>query len=359
MKIQMLWIVCLTALLGAATAHAHHSAQAAFATSVIEVEGYVTEFNFSNPHVNIYFDVADESGETTQWIATGLSANGLRRQGWTAETIVPSQYLRISGRETHDGSPMILFASITELDPADGTLVRDVQGESDYDEQAGVTSLPLSLSDGRPNFTGAWTMGRGGFGMGGGMGMSGGMGGPPGNRTPLPFNEAGVAMQAKFDPISDPAVHCEPPGLVRQAGSTPHPVRVTQNNDHVVFEYEEYAGRRVIYLDGRGPESDERTNLGHSVARYDGNTLVIETSQLLGNYTGPIGNPLSDQTTTVETYRRMDDPDVGAVLALEMVVTDPGYLSAPWTVSWQKFYTRGYEFIEVDCRVPLTYREPG
>ncbi|MEE8238442.1 MAG: hypothetical protein V3S67_09035, partial [Gammaproteobacteria bacterium] len=153
-------------------------------------------------------------------------------------------------------------------------------------------------------------------------------------------------------------VNCEPPGLVRQAGSTPHPVRVTQNDDQVILEYEEYGGRRVIDLEGRGSESDERSNFGHSVAHYDGDSLVIETTQLLGNYTGPQGNPLSDQTVTVETYRRMDDPNIGAVLAMEMVVTDPGHLTAPWTVTWQKFYTLGYEFIEVDCRVPFTYREP-
>ncbi len=139
MKIRMLWVVCLVALLGTATAHAHHSAQAAFTTNVIEVEGYVTEFNFTNPHVNIYFDVTDESGEITRWVATGNAANLLRRQGWTAYTIEPSQYLRISGRETRDGSPMILFASIAELDPADGSLVRDVQGESDYDERVPLT----------------------------------------------------------------------------------------------------------------------------------------------------------------------------------------------------------------------------
>ena len=67
----MLWLACLSAVFGAATAHAHHSAQAAFTTNVIEVEGYVTEFNFTNPHVNIFFDVIDESGEMTHWMATG------------------------------------------------------------------------------------------------------------------------------------------------------------------------------------------------------------------------------------------------------------------------------------------------
>ena len=88
-----------------------------------------------------------------------------------------------------------------------------------------------------------------------------------------------------------------------------------------------------------------------------GDALIIESSHLLENYTGPQGNPVSEETTTVETYRRMDVPNIGAALAMDMVVTDPKYLTGPWTLSWQKFYTPGYEFIEVDCRVPYTYRE--
>ena len=236
--------------------------------------------------------------------------------------------------------------NIIELDPANKSLVRTVQGETDYRDPVGIATLPLTLSDGRPNFSGAWTMGYGGLGMGMGMGM----GAAP------QYNEAGAAAQAMFNPVNDPAVGCEPPGLVRQAGSTPHPVRMTQNSDHVVLEYEEDGGRREIYLDGRGPATAESTNLGHSVARYDGDSLVIETTQLLGNYTGPNGGPLSDETTTVETYRRMDDPAMGSVLALEMVVTDPSYLIAAWTRTWRKFYSPGYEFIEVDCRIPPTYQ---
>ena len=357
MKPYVLRALCVGAALSSAAASGHHAAAAAFTTNIIEVEGTVTEFNFTNPHVNIYFDVTNASGETTQWIATGSAANLLRRQGWTRETIQPGQYLRVTGRETRDGSPMILWSGIIELDPTNRSLVRNVQGESDYQDPAGLASAPRTLDDGRPNLSGAWTMGparRGGRGRGG---AGGGGGGPPRVGDPPPFNDIGAAMQAQYDPISDPAVNCEAPGLVRQAGFTPHPIRITQNADHVILEYEEYGGRRVVYLDGRGPESEAHTNLGHSVARYDGDALVIETTQLLGNYTSPMGNPLSDQTTTVETYRRMDEPNGGAVLAMEMVITDPGYLSVPWTLNWRKFYSPGYEFIEVDCRVPLTYRE--
>ncbi len=79
MKTHALRTVCLGAVFGAATAQAHHSAQAAFTTNVIEVEGVVTEFNFTNPHVNIFFDVTDDDGQTTQWQATTSAANLLRR----------------------------------------------------------------------------------------------------------------------------------------------------------------------------------------------------------------------------------------------------------------------------------------
>lgn len=347
MKILMLRMLYLVALLVGTNVSAHHNSTAAFTTNIIDVEGYVTEFSFTNPHVNFLFDVTDENGETTQWLAESSAANSLRRAGWTANTIEPGQFLRVTGRETRDGSPMILIRDIIELNPSDGSIVRNVQGESDYQEPVSTAPLSLELADGRPNLAGDWT-----------RGPAGGMSGGPPREGYLPsFNELGAAAQADFDPVSDPASNCELPGLVRQAAFTPHPIRVTQNDDHVILEYEEYAGRRVIYFDDREPRSAEHTNLGHSVAYYDGDSLVIETTQLLGNYTSPRGHPLSNQTTTVETYRRMDDPDVGPALSMEMVITDPGHLAVPWTARWQKYHSPGYEFIEVDCRVTFTYRE--
>ena len=336
----------------AGVANAHHSAAAAFTTDIIEVEGAVTEFNFTNPHIDVYFDVTGENGEVTQWRASGSAANLLRRRGWTAATILPGQYLRVTGREARNGVPMVLLGSIVELDPADGSLVRGVEGDSDYTQEVAGAPLELTLDNGRPNFTGAWTMGPPGA-MGMGMG-----GGPPGDRTPPPYNETGDTARARFNPVSDPVVGCEPPGLVRQAGFTPHPVRMTQLDDRVILEYEEYGGRREILLDAPDPDDMEPTNLGHSTARYEGETLVIESSRLLENYTSPNGNPVSDLTTTLETYWRMDDPNIGAALAMEMVITDPAYLTGPWTLRWRKYYTPGYEFIRVDCRVPPVYRPP-
>lgn len=95
--------------------------------------------------------------------------------------------------------------------------------------------------------------------------------------------------------------------MIRQAGFTPHPVRITQYDDRVWFEYEEYAGERVVYLDGREYESfaeNDRSKLGRYRARYEDESLIIESDLLESSWSGIFGHITSDQTSVVETYTR-------------------------------------------------------
>lgn len=346
----MLNIRCLAVLTFAAVpvcpaAQAHHAAGAVFTDEEIEVEGVVTEYNFVNPHVNIMLNVTDESGADTLWMVAGPAAPPMRRWGWTPETLQPGQLIRFAGKSSRTGAPMLLIESaeiqsgrFVELDPADGSVIRRLQ-EAPDDSQAPDASLSvaLTLDDGRPNLAGMWL---------------GGLGRRP--NPPPPFNEAGAALQSEFDALNDPAfAACADHGLVRQAMSG-HPLRITQNDDHLVFEYEQGAAIRIIHLDGRGPVSDEHTDYGHHVARYEGDALVIETTQLLGRLTGTRGNALSDSSTVTETYRRADSPELGALLEMTLVVNDPEHLTGPWQMAWQKNHAAtDYRFVEVDCALPL------
>ncbi|MFL2547102.1 MAG: DUF6152 family protein [Candidatus Rariloculaceae bacterium] len=335
----------LAGAMATSSGYAHHAASAVFSTDDIEIEGYVTEFNFKNPHVNIILDVTDENGVETEWMVTGPAAPPFRRWGWTAETIQPGQYLRIFGRKSRDGGPMMLMESedinggrIVELKSADGSIVRTVEGTSNTNSaQAAIPTLALQTDDGHPNLNGMWLGSRDGLG-----------------RANPPLNARAAAEQATFDPfVADPTfTECSDAGLVRQT-ATIHPLLISQLEDRLIFEYEEFAARREIYLDGRGPDSNEHTLFGHHVARYEGDALVIESSQLLGNLTGPIGNALSDQTTTVESYRRIDDAAGRPAIEMRMVITDPGNLTQPWEIGSVKYYTaEPYNFIEVECRLP-------
>ena len=346
MKYKYIFIIFFGVMFTSQLSHAHHAWAAVFTEEKMNIEGYVTEYNFKNPHVNIMLSVTDESGLETEWMATGPAASPFRSWGWTEDTVKVGQYLQLTGRKSRTGAPMIVLVAddirsgrLLELDPADRSVVRSVEGTvSEGQPSSTVVSLPATLSDGRVNLTGTW------------------LSGPRGQRTQPPFNQVGAALQAEFDPLyDDPAfVTCSPPGLVRQVAGTPHPMRITQYDDRILFEFEEHGGRREVFLDGRASESSEHTNLGHSVARYQGDELVIETTQLLSNLANNGGNALSDQTTTIERYRRVDDSEMGPMFEMSMEITDPAYLTETWTVSWQKrFAPEGLDFVATDCKLPL------
>ncbi len=361
MKIPIFAFVGL--LLASVSATAHHSFQATFKSDeTITVEGVVTDYRFKNPHVIVYLDVTNEDGSTTNWMSEGGSATSLRRQGWDKTTIPKGQRIRINGNSTHDGSPMVSIGTIEILDADSDAVVRTLGRQRQPGggppggmgmgpnamgaSQGPVASVPLTLDDGRPNLTGAWIQNQGGP-----------RGGPPESLDGVPpFNAAGAAAQAAYDRADDPQIFCEPPGLVRQAGFTPHPLRITQNDDHVIIEYEEYGGRRVVYLGDPPASPGEKSHLGDSVARYEGESLIIETRNLLGNPSHPWGYQLSDQMTTVEVYKRADHPQYGAIVTTETTVTDSGYLTEPWVLKRDKVYSEGYEFIENECRPPLRER---
>ena len=324
--------------------HAHHSFLGTFQSDKkVEVTGVVTDFHFFNPHVGLYFNVTNADGSVTQWMSEGLAASGYVRMGWTRDTLKKGDMVRISGDGTRDGSPMVTMTKVELLNPKDRSVVRvltEQKGAAPAVAQRSSSPqpLPLKLSDGRPNLTGTWTE-------------------SDHLRPPsVTYNEAGKALQATARIADDPQIFCDPPGLVRQAGFTPHAIRITQFTDRVLIEYEEYGGRREIFFAPPKTASKVKTNLGTSIAHYEGDALIVESGNLLPNWINPHGDQLSDQTTTVETYRRVDDPKIGSLLSIQLVANDPVYLKQPFVITKTKRYTDNYQFVPNECRPPLRDR---
>lgn len=351
--------------------HAHHSFAATFTSDVISVEGAVQSLRFVNPHVLITLSVEDDDGGETEWIAEGGAASLMRSQGWGPDTLKAGDYVRVTGNSTRNGSPMVTISTVEFVNADTGEVAGQAgQGVEQVEYAAAATAImPMTLADGIPNLTGIWTgppRNRGNAAMGGGMDGAAmgaaGMGG--GARTAGPASPEGIAeepaytaeaaaLQAAFDPVNDPAVQCEPPGLVRQAAHTPHPVKIEQYDDRVVIHYEEYAGIRTVYFDDRDMMGGEKTDLGQSIARYEDGKLIIESKNLKANLSGSGGYALSDETTTVETYYRTPDQDGRSTFRMDMAINDPKYLTEPWAMSYIRLYAPDSEFIEVECEKPL------
>jgi len=134
-----------------------------------------------------------------------------------------------------------------------------------------------------------------------------------------------------LDPADDPGfLRCEPWGLARQMFA-PHQLEIRQRGkDQIELRYGEWDARRTIYMDGRKhPANQAPSRLGHSVGRWDGDTLVIETSGIAANITANLASwstKHSDQLRVVERYTRSQD---GKTLLLTATMEDPATLREP------------------------------
>ena len=97
---------------------AHHSSTPFYDPDQrVEIEGAVTRFVFRNPHAFLYVDVADESGATTEWQIELGAPVGLRRTGWTPETMPIGMMIKASGRPSRaEGSTGLCCVRMTRSD---------------------------------------------------------------------------------------------------------------------------------------------------------------------------------------------------------------------------------------------------
>ena len=360
LKITVLGLGLGMGLVWSGAVVAHHSFSANFKIDdKITVSGTVAKFSFRNPHVLIYFNVENDDGTTTRWISEAGAATNMRRKGWTRDSFKAGDLVRVTGDRSHDGSPMTSIDVVQILDSSGGVLATlddfrpppPGSGKSDSGApppppkpQGPVVKaapMPLTLDNGKPNLTGAWT--RWGMAVG-----------PPG-RPEVTFNERGQAAQSLFSKTNDPQVFCDAPGLVRLAGMTPHTVRIAQFDDHVKFDIEEYGESREVFFDDR-KALGYKSRLGDSVARYEGDSLIIETKNLLFNVTNPEGQPVSDKATTTEIYTRVDSEKFGPVIRIQMLIKDPDWLVGEMVFDQLKMSAGDYEFVDAGCQPPLRER---
>jgi hypothetical protein len=158
----------------------------------------------------------------------------------------------------------------------------------------------------------------------------------------------GLELQAANNSANDPTLLCQPYGLVR-AAVNPLPMRIRTDGGNIVIDYEEWNESRTIYMDGRGHPADlTPSRLGHSIGRYEGDTLVVDSTGIQGDiyYSFQSGGAYSDQVHVVERYTLHDDP---RRLIAELTVTDPSTLRAPQVIEKIWLYTPDLVMIEDRC----------
>jgi len=84
--------------LGGLPVFAHHSFAAEFdVKQPVTLKGTVTKVEWTNPHVWIYMDVANESGAAEHWQCENGAPNALARMGWTRNSLKVGDQITIEG----------------------------------------------------------------------------------------------------------------------------------------------------------------------------------------------------------------------------------------------------------------------
>jgi len=125
--------------------------------------------------------------------------------------------------------------------------------------------------------------------------------------------------------------------------------RIVQGPGMVAFSYEMIHDTRVFYTDGRPHLSQNiRQYLGDSRARWEGDELVVETTNLTDKTSiGGNGNGLrhSDRMVITERFRRVADD----VIQYQFTVDDPVTYKAPFTMSMPLTPLSGGVILPYEC----------
>ena len=223
---------------------------------------------------------------------------------------------------------------------------------------AAATAKPAApvrrLPDGKPDISGFWQSNPSGanYGLsrrtgGGGMPGTGGVIVDPPDGV-LPMQEWAKAEQKSRElperGYDDPTAHCFVAGVPRSM-YVPAPLHILQPPGYVVFLHERMS-YRVVPLDGRKHIPDNmRLWQGDPVGRWEGDTLVVETTNLNGKtWLNEVGEVLSHAATVVERYTPVD----ADTITYEATITDPVVYTRPFTI---RFPVRRQpdELLEIAC----------
>jgi hypothetical protein len=161
-----------------------------------------------------------------------------------------------------------------------------------------------------------------------------------------PFTALAKENIANFDGSQTPLTDCINPGPPK-ATILPYPMKIIRNSDNTMtINYEGRNIPRTIYFD-KNRLAGAPSVQGHSVAWFEGEELVIETDNFIadrwGTYTGVDS---SDQKHLVERLSLSKD---GLAITIEMLVTDPVYLTEPVTIMHKVRKLADRELVKAAC----------
>lgn len=329
-----------------AAASAHHSFAATFdGDKVIEMEGEVTAVRWRNPHVSFDLRVVGEDGQTRIWNVETLAIAGLRRRDIVSSFVSVGDHVRIAGNPARRGGHDLYLGNI-QLPNGKEIVLQSNKTPRFSKELLGTTGATFATEGdaSRPE-----------------LGIFRVWSTPSASPFPFPedanpalalknfpLTESARAAVESFDPATDdPLLNCADKGMPTIM-EQPYPIQFTKTDDgDILLHLEEYDTVRRIHMDSDTDSAEQpATLLGFSQGRWEGRTLVVETTRLGWGHYDTVGIPLNEDARLVERFELAED---GSRLDWTMRITDPTTFTEPVTLSKFFFYVPGVQVERFEC----------
>ena len=218
--------------------------------------------------------------------------------------------------------------------------------------------------DKKPDLTGVWQAGNSLRGSweeaNGGLGLGGSGRNPAAPTVQSSTERPAGAEAAPYQPwaaqkvleafkrrgIDDPTALCLPPGVPRVVMLGLYPQQIIQTPKHIVVFYEYGNSHRLIRLNDKHPDDLIPSYNGDSVGRWDGDTLVVDTTGFNDRtWIAGAGTFHTEALHVVERYTRVDKDQIN----WEATVEDPNVLTKPWLLKTTMMLREGTRIEENVC----------
>lgn len=315
---------CVFLMLVSGVTCAHHSSVGYYdRESFIEIEGTIGAVHWRNPHVKFALDVTDITGAVTEWEVELAALSMFRSRGFGDPFLHTGESIKVYGNPAINGSPEM---GGTHLLLSDGKeVIVSLRGTQHFTDPNTAISLAATydpeqerlareqaddiyrvwstvLSD--PSFP----MFKGGY----------------------PITPAAAQVQAQWDPLAPERFECWQKGMPYLM-ITPHPFEFVRDGDDILMRFEEDDAVRRIHMaieDANPPQ--EYFHLGYSVGKWDGETLVVETTNISAPNFDDDGTPQSNNVRLVERFDLSADE---SRLDYRITIVDPETFTRPFDLT--------------------------
>lgn len=331
MNIRNIAFLGASLLLATQLTSAHHSMSIYDTDQQVTIEGTLGRIQWTNPHVYFYVDETLDNGDSVRWEIEGLGPASYRRIGWARDTVEVGDPITIVGNPTRNISRRGIYpVSIhREEDQLFNVMqfmnvalnAEDASGSNDSGlDGKWMTQLKFELI---VQFT---------------EGVDASNLTEAGERAFTAFEEL------TMNPAADCALVVAPLSMIM-----PDMKQISVSEDIVRIQGDYDGAERIVHLNRDSHEGIEESWQGHSIGRWQGNTLEIETAKFADNSMGNgYGIPSSSQKRMQESITLSDD---GSSFSYSFELTDPVYLTAPFSGTTEYISNGNSDFTVDECNL--------